>query len=363
MATIVLGCDKNDVNDKGCRDTVARILEKAGHNVEKLAIAPGPFADYSYSKKGKGKIGVYLIAAGTNSISDFYYGGTSFKYAYFGIRGDIPGQVAGREPGFSTKPIGKDADCRSNCDHIAGLTFKQMNEKLKDRVHIVCGSTPEEIGNNLVKAINGENATTSGSKKDSVSTIKQCIQELLYPWNGEVSCVLRDDTLYINRIKDPTETKLSLVEGDNVFADNITLTDIDPKTPNILIVTAGDNEYTIKDEERIKRFGEVKKTLKTTIKGEKDIVNFTYREWNKILKDSGRQLEVKVSGDPKWRNGEWVRVYIPSFNLNGFMFTTKVSHDDNGEWDTSLTLVDYPPDLGVEPSQKTDNNSNDTGGD
>ena len=172
MAYIVLGCDSNGVNDAGCRDTVARILTNAGHKVEKLAIAPGPFASYSYQTKAKGKIGIYLIAAGTNSISDLYYGGTYFDYAYFGIRGDISSQPAGREPGFSTRPIGKDPDCSSYCNKIAGLTFAQMNNKLKDRLQIVGGSSPEEIGNNLVSAIGGGGGTAGGSSSSSSSASK-----------------------------------------------------------------------------------------------------------------------------------------------------------------------------------------------
>ena len=183
MANIVLGCDSNGYNDSECQNTVAQILRQAGHTVEPLAIAPGPFSVYSYSSAGKGKIGIYLIAAGTNSISDFYYGGTSFDYSYFGIRGDIPGQNAGTEPGFSTRPIGKDPDCSSWCDNIAGLTFAQMNEKLKDRLQIVGGGTPEEIGKNLVAAIGGGSAgagggsgATSGTGQGTDSNISPLLQ-------------------------------------------------------------------------------------------------------------------------------------------------------------------------------------------
>lgn len=155
MASIVLGCDDNGVNDAGCQSTVKKVLESGGHSVESLPIAPGPFASYSYSSAAKGKIGIYLIAAGTNSISDYYYGGTMFDYAYFAIRGDIPGQEAGKEPGFSSRPIGKDPDCSGYCDKIAGMTFAQMNQKLSDRLGIVGGATPEEIGRNLLSAIGG----------------------------------------------------------------------------------------------------------------------------------------------------------------------------------------------------------------
>ena len=71
MANIILGCDSNGYNDAQCQNTVRNILQQNGHTVTNLPIAPGPFSVYSYSSAGKGKIGIYLIAAGTNSISDF----------------------------------------------------------------------------------------------------------------------------------------------------------------------------------------------------------------------------------------------------------------------------------------------------
>ena len=86
MSTIILGCDRNGMSDREYQSTVAKILEKAGHTVQKLEIDPNAFASYSYSNKAKGKIGIYLIAAGTYSIADATYGNTHFKYNYFGIR-------------------------------------------------------------------------------------------------------------------------------------------------------------------------------------------------------------------------------------------------------------------------------------
>ena len=84
---VVLGCDRNGNDDSNYQSTVAGIIEQAGYTVEKLAIEPNAFASYSYdSSKAKGKIGIYLIAAGTYSIGDATYGNTSFDYNYFGIR-------------------------------------------------------------------------------------------------------------------------------------------------------------------------------------------------------------------------------------------------------------------------------------
>ena len=351
MATVVLGCDHNNSADSKWQNTVASALEKAGNTVEKLSIGPNAFASYSYSGKAKGKIGVFLLAAGLTSICDLYDGNTNFKYAYFGIRGDIGNGISSQND-FDTKGIHKDhhGDCISkSCNSFDGKTYPQINKITKAKCAAVYGGTPEEMGQNIIKAMGGE---TSSSGTSTGSSIKNAIQEVLYEWNGDVECYLRNDTIYINKIRDPTSAKLQLVEDVNVFMDGISITDIDPNTPNKLIVKWKNNTFTIKDDARINRFGEVSKTITSTNKSEKDAVDFAYYEWNKLLKDSGRKLECKVDGGPEWRIGQWVRVYIPSFNLNGYMYLTKVSHDDNLKWKTNLTLEDWPPDLGTKPTEK-----------
>ena len=362
MSTIVLGCDDNDVNDAEYQSTVASILEKAGHTVEKCAIEPNAFASYSDGSNGKnpnGKIGIYLIAAGTYSIADATYGTSRFKYNYFGIRPECSPNWECSD--FDTRPIGADADCPGwLCSKIAGNSFKRINEIVKEKSMVVTGKDATEMGNNLVKAMGGE--ISSDSKSDSASSIKQAIQEVLFPWNGEVECYVRDDTVHINRIPDPTKAKLSLVEGKNVYLDGISITDINPNTPNKLIVKWKKNSFIIKDEERIKRFGEVTKTITSSNKNESSAIAFAYREWNKLLKESERRLELKIKGGPEWRVAKWVRTYIPSFGINGYMYITKCSHDDNSsDWDVNLTLEDYPPDLGKKPNSNAnanDSNSN-----
>ncbi|WP_296852480.1 hypothetical protein [uncultured Methanobrevibacter sp.] len=362
MSTIVLGCDDNGVNDAEYQSTVASILEKAGHTVEKCAIESNAFASYSDGSNGKnpnGKIGIYLIAAGTYSIADATYGTSRFKYNYFGIRPECSPNWECSD--FDTRPIGADLDCPSwLCSKIAGNSFKRINEIVKEKSMVVTGKDATEMGNNLVKAMGGE--ISSDSKSDSASSIKQAIQEVLFPWNGEVECYVRDDTVHINRIPDPTKAKLSLVEGKNVYLDGISITDINPNTPNKLIVKWKKNSFIIKDEERIKRFGEVTKTITSSNKNESSAIAFAYREWNKLLKESERRLELKIKGGPEWRVAKWVRTYIPSFGINGYMYITKCSHDDNSsDWDVNLTLEDYPPDLGKKPNSNAnanDSNSN-----
>ena len=226
MSEVVVGCDRNDGNDAKVQNAVCDALQKAGHNVEKLAIAPNPFAAYSYSSRATGKIGVFIIAAGTYSIADYYYGaaknGNSFKFAVFAIRGDISSQIAGREPGFSSRPIGADADCPARlCANIRGLTFKQMNQKLKDKVKIVGGSSAQEIAKNVVNAIGGGSTEDGGDS--SASTIKDAIKEVASFWDGEIEITVDQDTVRVRKIPEPERDHLenNIIEGTNVHLNSI----------------------------------------------------------------------------------------------------------------------------------------------
>ena len=271
MSYIVLGCDENDVNDAEYQSTVASILEKAGHTVEKCAIQANAFASYSDGSNGKnpkGKIGIYLIAAGTYSIADATYGTSQFKYNYFGIRPECSPNWDCSD--FDTRPIGADNDCPGwLCAKIAGNSFKRINEIVKAKSMVVTGKDATEMGNNLVKAMGGEvPGDDSENKGESTgSTAKECVQKLLTHWDGEAECKIRGDKVYINKIKEPQSNyTLVLQEGINVFSDSISITDINPTTVNHLIVTWTKGKIILKDEDLIKRFGENKKEVQAVRK-------------------------------------------------------------------------------------------------
>lgn len=276
MASIVLGIDKNlsPSEDMKCMNTVADILTKAGHTVEKLERSPTPFADYSYGKNGKnpkGKIGVYLMAGSLVSVADLHGGNTGFKYAYFGIRGDASPRFNNKNA-FDTKVVNKDSDCTSICDKYSGMTYPQLNEKCKDKCQCIFGATPKELGDNILSAMGGGTGdSSSGSSEDSSGSnsgnVKECIQNLLKHWDGDVECVIRGKNVYINQVRDPEKSySCALIEGVNVFNDNVTVTDINPNTPNHLVVnwTGGSIEY--RDELLIVRFGEHLKTMQAVKK-------------------------------------------------------------------------------------------------
>ena len=418
MSTVILGCDTNSSNDSACQNAVAKIIEKAGNTVEKLTIGPNYFASYSYSNKAKGKIGVFLIASGITAIADLYDGNTNFKYAYFGIRGDLKQPRLSTMSDFKSSPISKDwhGDCISkSCNSLAGKTYPQMNEVTKSKCIAVFGETCEELGNNIVKAMGGQVDTDSDKKGSSGSTAKEAIQKLLTHWDGEVECYIRGSGVYINKIKEPeSDYTLVLQEGVNIFTDSLQITDVNPNTVNILKVKWTQGVITLKDEELIERFGEieseieaVKKVVKTEtvtkttttdtdtdtdtdtgtddttttddttaddtateettttetkttvveepIDNYKDALAFANTECNKIKRDNGHTIECQTRGSNKWRAGEWVKVIIPSFSENGFMYITRVSQsDDGGDWTCNLSLADYPPGWGEEQIETTD---------
>ena len=361
MSSIVLGCDYNGVDDRGCQNTVAEILEKAGNTVEKIEIAPNPFALYSYSDKAAGKIGIYLMADSIVSIADLAFGNTNFKYAYFGIRGDLGLPRMSTKEHFQNNPISPDADCTGVCDKLAHKTYPQMNEIVKDKCTIVFGATPEELGNELVKAMGGD-TDESQSSSNSASSIKEAIKEVQSGWDGDVECFIRDDTFYVRKIRDPSLTKLSLVEDVNIIYNSIKVTDVNPSAPNQLVVNYNNQSFVIEDEFLIKRFGLISNTIDAIDVNPGELESFIRREWAKLKRDNGHKLECKTIGKSYWKQGEWCRVYSPSFEIDDYMYITKVSHDtdERGNWLCGLVLVDYPPSLGKpEDYEKDETGTND----
>lgn len=184
--TVVIGCDHNNSEDQTYQDTVGQVLEQAGYQVEKLAIDPNAFASYSYDgSKAKGKIGIYLIAVGLTSIADLYSGGTSFDYAYFGIRGGLNGIDTMDE--FKTKSVHKDkhGDCTpAICNELDGKTFPEINEITKDKCQAVFGSTPDEMAQNLLAALGGQTTGTGstvssgGGAQIKDKTFEKCIRRI-----------------------------------------------------------------------------------------------------------------------------------------------------------------------------------------
>ena len=392
-APVVLGCDSNGVNDAAFMDAVKGKLEAAGYTVEPLGIAPGPFANYSYSSSAQGKYGVYLMADSIVSIADYSgatgganSSGNSFKMAVFGIRTDVIPKLAG--DGWSKYPLSPDADCTSVCNKIAHKTYPEIEKICQQDTRIVSGSTGEEMGEAIVKALGGQVSEEGGS---SASTIKEAIKEVMSAWDGEVECYVRDMKMYIHKIKLPEQDcNLVLSEGLNIEYNSINVKDYCPNNVNKLVVHWNNGEdIIIQDNTRIERFGEkvkeadaTKKVLKNTDEEVKDsdsntttsdeketsedkgyeevpaetyeeALEFARLEWNKCKRDDCHEVELSTTGGPEWQQGRWVRLYIPSFDIDGYYYISRVSENlATTDYKASLSLVEYPPSFG-EPQEET----------
>lgn len=92
-----------------------------------------------------------------------------------------------------------------------------------------------------------------------------------------------------------------------------------------------------------------------------DAYKYAQMYWNKLQRDNGRELECQVWGSCFYKAGEWARVFLPSFDIDKYMYITRVSQsNDGGDWTATLTLVDYPPGWGkYEEPEKEDEDEED----
>lgn len=89
---------------------------------------------------------------------------------------------------------------------------------------------------------------------------------------------------------------------------------------------------------------------------------FGMRQLGKQRRKSGHKIELKVIGNTDFKVGEWIHVFMPTYNEDCFMFISKASVEAGAdeEFITSLTLVDYPPSLGAGNINSTGSSTDDS---
>ena len=365
MTNYCIGCDNIVGGESGLISKVASVLEKAGHHCEKLNVGPNYVQSKGLSSSSKGKTAVFIVGGsdiGTyvdfrDGIKNGYY---HYKFVWFAFASwtattdkwitenglKNTGLVRAHDDNFSSQSsispyLGKSADY-----------FFKENEAYMDYVY---GETPEELANKIL------GNKTNDTESSSSSTIKEALKEVLSGWDGDVECYIRDDTVYVHKIKDPTTAELVLAEGRDVLYDSVKITDVNPSTVNNLTVRFGDTEYNFRDDDLIKRFGEVsgEVTIDTSeVSDNSTALSIANTEWAKIKRNNGHSIECKSVGGTEWQVGQWVRVYLPSFEVDDYFYLSKVSQNDDREWSSNLTFVDYPPSLG-EPVKETESEDED----
>ena len=314
---VVLGCDDNGNDDSNYQNTVKGIIEQAGYQVEALAIEPNAYASYSYDSKAKGKIGIYLIAAGTYSIGDAYEGGTSFDYNYFGIRPECSPNWDVSD--FDTKPIGSDPDTRGGVtDKIAGKSFKEINEIVKDRCMCVTGKDATEMGNNLVAAMGGQatggNAATGGG---AVLMPDKTFFGLIQQMMGAVDAafIIANNMAYLLSFKDIYEYRnqfdevIPKIERKDVLKDSTVKNWSTDGFYNAVEVTYADGIVKYQNDNLVKQYGEnvfyydFPEDDEETAKAKADALLSAH------IRDYSTNVELSVFYNEQITEGSWVKVH------------------------------------------------------
>ena len=323
---VVLGCDRNGNDDSNYQSTVAGIIEQAGYTVEKLAIEPNAFASYSYdSSKAKGKIGIYLIAAGTYSIGDATYGNTSFDYNYFGIRPECSPNWEAED--FDTKPIGSDADTRGGVtDKIAGKTFKEINDIVKERSMVVTGKDATEMGNNLVAAMGGQaqggqSATGGGAVSIPDKTFYGLIKQIM----GAVDAVfiIANNMAYLLSFKDVYEYRnqfdkfIPIIEAKDVLRDSLVKNWSTDGYYNAVEVSYADGIIKYQNDVLVKQYGEnvfyyeFPEDDEETAKAKADALLAAH------IRDYSTNIQLSVFYNENITEGSWVKVNKTLTQISG----------------------------------------------
>ena len=323
---VVLGCDRNGNDDSNYQSTVAGIIEQAGYTVEKLEIEPNAFASYSYdSSKAKGKIGIYLIAAGTYSIGDATYGNTSFDYNYFGIRPECSPNWDVED--FDTKPIGSDADTRGGVtDKIAGKTFKEINDIVKERSMVVTGKDATEMGNNLVAAMGGQaqggqSATGGGAVSIPDKTFYGLIKQIM----GAVDAVfiIANNMAYLLSFKDVYEYRnqfdkfIPIIEAKDVLRDSLVKNWSTDGYYNAVEVSYADGIIKYQNDVLVKQYGEnafyyeFPEDDEETAKAKADALLAAH------IRDYSTNIQLSVFYNENITEGSWVKVNKTLTQISG----------------------------------------------
>jgi len=418
--------DNIDGKENSRIEALIKALEKNGHTAHNGGVGPNTVQSHGLTSGAKGQMGVFIVGGSDAGMYvDFRDGLKRGYYHYKYMYVVFASETATTDKWITCNGLANTPLVRAWDDNYSGSSIESVGKSAKayfdankQYISYACGNKGCSFDDVIKNFIEGNGGSTDTDKKgtSSGSTAKDAIQKLLTHWDGEVECYIRDDTVYINKIKEPSsDYTLVLQEGVNILSDSLQITDVNPNTVNLLKVTWTKGTITLKDEELIKRFGEVEKevqavkkitttetvtkttsststdttttdgtdltdtatdtanaaaedagaettetTTKTTVVEEpidnyKDALEFANIEWNKIKRDNGHTIECQVRGSNKWQVGEWVKVIIPSFNENGFMYITRASQsDDGGDWNCNISLADYPPGWGKEEVKTTD---------
>ena len=409
MSDYIVGADNIDGKERSYINIVIQKLEAKGHHCQSVGVGPNHMQATGLSASSTGKIGVFIVGGsdiGTyvDFVSMMKRGAYHYKYVWFCFASN----TATTDKWITCNGLKKTPLVRAHDDNFSsgssiapyiGKPAAEYFKANKQYIGYVCGAkgcTFESIANKLA---NGGNEDEKG--ESSASTIKDAIKEVASFWDGEVEIKVEQQKVKLRKIPDPETDHLeeSIIEGTNIHLNSISIQDYHPDTVNVLKVHwPGGDDIILRDEELISRFGEkpremdaVKRIVKerddseestptsssdtaetsttddTTTEDEEseaasvsttsyeevpvetleEAQTFANTEWAKIRRNNGHEVELKVIGNHNYKHG-WIKVILYSYPVDMWMYIKAVNHEitENGEYNTNITLVDYPPSLG-----------------
>lgn len=360
MTTYWVCADNIDGKEQSRIRALCDAIKKHGHSASNGGVGPNTVQSKGLSSSSSGMIGVFIVGGSDAGMYvDFRDGLKRGYYHYKHMKVVFASETATTDKWITCNGLANTKLVRAHDDNYSGSsiesvgqTAKQFFNANKQYISYACGKkgcTFQDVIDNFFSG--SEDGDDSSEDNSTPMTIKEALKKACSGWDGEVEINVRGDTVYVNKIHDPTETELVVNEFENVIYDSVTVTDLNPQTPNKITMQYQGQTLMLKDDILIERFGEIKfeVTPDSFVKSQKDAIAYLQRIWNKIRRDDARQIELKVDGDLKWKTGVWTRVYLPSFKIDDYMYIIRSSQDEDGSnnWLSSLTLVDYPPSFGT----------------
>ena len=410
MSTYYVCSDNINGKEKTYINAIVSALESKGHNARSGGVGPNTVQSHGLSSSSSGEIGVFIVGGSDSGMyADFVAGLKRGYYHYKHMWVVFASNTATTDKWITCNGLANTKLVRAHDDNYSGSSIESVGQTAKayfqankQYISYACGKLGCSFDDVVQNFLAGGGMGSDSGGESSASSIKDAICEVASFWDGEVEIKVIGDTVKLRKIPEPETDNITpqIIEGVNVQLNSISVSDYHPDTINKLTVHwQGGEDIVFTDSSLIDRFGEkpremdaVKRVVKedseedtssttttttttdtdstedsTTEETEaeetssvsttsyeevpvetyEEALSFAKMEWAKIRRDNGHEIELKVIGDINYKHG-WVKVILYSYPTNMWMYIKSINDEisENGEFNTSLTLVDYPPSLG-----------------
>ncbi len=294
--------DNIDGKENARINALCSALKKKGHTATNGGVGPNTVQSKGRSSSSKGMIGVFIVGGSDAGMYvDFRDGVKRPYYHYKRMEVVFASETATTDKwitcnGLANTPLVRAWDDNYSGSNIeaVGKTAKAYFEANKEYIGYSCGKkgcTFDDVINNFLDG-SGDGSASDSSKGGGGSNVKDCIQKLLKHWDGDVECYIRGDEIHINKVRKPEDYySCEIKEDTNVILDSITVTDVNPDTPNHLTVTWTGGTIEFRDERAIARFGEKPKEMEAVRK----VVKVVYEETDSDEEESDEDTEEETT--------------------------------------------------------------------